>query len=78
MRRRTRARELAVQFLYQQDLRGEDLLEDLEGFLDMESDDETVRTFATRLTLGTREHQQDTDTCLKEVARNWDLGPNKS
>ena len=74
MRRRTKARELAVQFLYQLDLRGEEVLGDLDGFLELESDDEAVRTFARRLALGSRDHQQDTDSCLKAVARNWDLG----
>lgn len=74
MRRRTKARELAVQFLYQLDLRGPEILDDLDEFLERESDDPVVHKFAKRLVLGTQEHQADGDNCLKEVARNWDLG----
>lgn len=74
MRRRTRARELTVQFLYQLDLRGQGVLGDLDEFLERESDDPAVLKFARRLTLGTQEHQTDTDSCLRGVAQNWDLG----
>jgi transcription antitermination factor NusB len=73
MRRRTRARELAVQFLYQLDLRGDEVLDTLREFVEEETDDKDVREFATRLALGTRKLQDETDRCLKEVARNWDL-----
>jgi transcription antitermination factor NusB len=73
MRRRTRARELAVQFLYQLDLRSDDVLDSLGEFLEGETDDADVREFATRLALGTRQRQEETDRCLREVARNWDL-----
>jgi transcription antitermination factor NusB len=74
MRRRTRARELAVQFLYQLDLRGDVSTDGLGEFLELEAAEPEVGKFATRLALGTREHQAETDTCLKDVARNWDLG----
>lgn len=73
MRRRTRARELAVQFLYQLDLRSEASTDRLEEFLEFEAAEPEVGKFATRLVLGTREHQEVTDDCLKKVARNWDL-----
>lgn len=73
MRRRTRARELAVQFLYQLDLRGEEVIGSLQEFVEGETDDKDVREFAIRLTLGARNRQEETDRCLREVARNWDL-----
>ncbi len=73
MRRRSRARELAVQFLYQLDLRGDEVLDSLQEFVEAETDDKEVREFAIRLALGTRRTLEDSDRCLREVARNWDL-----
>ena len=73
MRRRTRAREIAVQFLYQLDLRGDEALELLHDYVEGESKDNEVRDFAIRLIQGARRHLQDTDKHLVEVTRNWDL-----
>ena len=73
MRRRTRARELAVQFLYQLDLRGESIMDTLYEFVESETNDKDVRDFAIRLARGARRYQEATDNCLREVARNWDL-----
>jgi len=73
MRRRTRAREIAVQFLYQLDLRGDEVLEFLHEYVERDSADKDVRDFAIRLIQGSRRHQEATDTRLREVTRNWDL-----
>ncbi|MCC6672358.1 MAG: transcription antitermination factor NusB [Planctomycetes bacterium] len=73
IRRRTRARELAVQFLYQLDLRGEEVLADLDTFLTDESKDQEVRDFARALVVGTQKHRDDYDRRLRAVTRNWDL-----
>ncbi len=73
MRRRTRAREIAVQFLYQLDLRGDEVLELVHDYVESESDNKDVRDFAIRLIQGSRRHQEETDSRLKEVTRNWDL-----
>ncbi len=42
-------------------------------FVDTETDDRDVSEFARRLIQGTRRMQSETDVCLREVARNWDL-----
>jgi transcription antitermination factor NusB len=73
MRRRARAREIAVQFLYQLDLRGDEVLEFVHDYVESESDNKDVRDFAIRLIQGSRRHQDGTDSRLKEVTRNWDL-----
>ena len=73
MRRRTRAREIAVQFLYQLDLRGDETLESLHDYVEGESNDNEVRDFAIRLVQGARRHLEDTDKHLCDVTRNWDL-----
>jgi transcription antitermination factor NusB len=73
MRRRTRAREVAVQFLYQLDLRGPEVLDDLDIFLKQESSDTEVLEFTRRLITGTIEFRPEIDERLQAVARNWDL-----
>lgn len=73
MRRRTRAREIAVQFLYQLDLRGDEAMEDLESFLAQESKDREVREFARRLVQGAKRTREEADRTLRAVTRNWDL-----
>ena len=73
MRRRTRAREIAVQFLYQLDLRGDETLDSLHEYVESETTDKEMRDFAIRLIQGSRRHQEETDSRLREVTRNWDL-----
>jgi transcription antitermination factor NusB len=73
IRRRTKAREAAVQFLYLLDLRGDDAMDGLDEFLRHECKDTETRTFAERLIRGTREHRDETDKLLRTVTRNWDL-----
>ena len=73
MRRRTRAREIAVQFLYQLDLRGDEALDSLHEYVESETTDKEMRDFAIRLIQGSRRHQEETDSRLIEVTRNRDL-----
>ena len=73
MRRRTKAREVALQFLYQLDLRGDAVLEDLGEFLRNSTKDREVHEFSMRLVTGTRELGAELDVTLAKVARNWDL-----
>ncbi len=74
MRRRTRARELAVQFLYILDLRGPEALDQLASFLQEGSKDREVQEFALRLITGTRDTLDVVDEKLSSVARNWEIG----
>ena len=73
MRRRTRARELAIQSLYQFDVRGDEAADDVEQLIDEAASDDETRSFARRLIRGTREMLVEADLLLGEVARNWDL-----
>ncbi len=73
MRRRTKAREIAVQFLYQLDMRGDEIASSLDEFLAQETEDEQTRRFARRLIEGTRTDITRTDELLRSVTRNWDL-----
>jgi N utilization substance protein B len=78
IRRRTRAREIAMQVLFQFDLRGpgyaEELGKTLRELCADESEGQTdVLEFAARLVEGTLAHREEIDQRLQSVTRNWDL-----
>lgn len=73
IRRRTKAREISLQLLYQVDLCKEPV-SDLGDRLREESrGDQEVLRFATRLVEGTLAHRDAIDELLRRVAANWDL-----
>lgn len=73
VKKRTRARELALQYLYQLDLIGDELLENTEAFIRAEESDRATADFALSLCLGTREHRDVIDSMISGVAQNWDI-----
>lgn len=73
MRKRTRARELALQFLYQVDVGGEDTLLQINDFLTNETKDRDVQRFAVELIQGTWKTRNESDNLIKKIARNWDI-----
>lgn len=72
MKKRTRARELALQFLYQADLVHKPL-EESDDFLRDEERDAETRKFAKRLIEGTLECQTEIDEVIQRVAQNWNI-----
>ncbi|MCU0727794.1 MAG: transcription antitermination factor NusB [Planctomycetes bacterium] len=74
MRRRTRARELALQILYQVDVRGPEILEDLDSLLAAVEAPDEVRQFARDLVTGTCGSREEADRLISEVAEHWDIG----
>ncbi len=73
MKKRSRARELALQFLYQLDQRGADFLAEAKAFFRQEEPDKSTRDFALHLIRGTAENQDEIDEVIREVAQNWDI-----
>ncbi len=77
MRVRTRARELALQFLYMLDIQGADYRPQLDPFLADELDGkpsaEDVREYARRLVDGVAANREAIDRLLAVAAQNWDL-----
>ncbi len=73
MRRRTKAREIALQFLYQLDLRGEAAMDNLAEHLGFATKDRDVQEFSLRLISGTKDLRPEVDEMLQMVAKNWDL-----
>jgi len=72
LKKRTRARELALQFLYQNDLVSNPV-EESDDFLRSEERDVETRRFAKRLIVGTLEHRAEIDEMIQGVAQNWNI-----
>lgn len=73
MRKRTRARELALQFLYQLDVSGADAMVQLGDFLSEESKDADVQKFARALVKGAWERREESDVLIASIAKNWEI-----
>ena len=71
--RRTRARELAIQGLYQLDVQGPDLLERLGPFFIEADDDDFVRKLASDWTKGTWENLAQCDELIVAATIKWEL-----
>jgi transcription antitermination factor NusB len=73
MKSRTRGRELALQFLYQVDLRGRSAAPERDRFLRDEEQDKEARKFAETRIDGVLETQPQLDRAIQDVAQNWDI-----
>jgi transcription antitermination factor NusB len=75
LKKRTRSRELALQFLYQVDLLGPEKVNDLTSFLQEQAeggDAETTR-YARLLVEGTLDATPELDAEIQLVAQNWQV-----
>jgi N utilization substance protein B len=77
VRVRTRARELALQFLFQADFHDADYRLELEAFLDEalagKAGETEARAYARELVDGVLRHRGEIDAKIQEAAKNWDL-----
>lgn len=73
MDKRTRARELAIQSLYQLDVQGSDALELLDQFFTESDADDSVRKLAQDWTKGTWKNLQQCDELISASAARWQL-----
>ena len=73
MRKRTQARELALQLLYQLDLRGEEVVAELKETIKNTPGDPEVSAFAGDLVFGWWDQRNIIDKKIEEVARNWQI-----
>ncbi|UCC98748.1 MAG: transcription antitermination factor NusB [Phycisphaerales bacterium] len=73
MDRRTRARELTMQALYQLDVQGPDVLELLGAFFVEEDADEFVRKLASDWTRGTWENIRQCDELITDSTIKWEF-----
>jgi N utilization substance protein B len=74
MRKRTQAREYALQILYQNDLNPEPIEEEFQSFWEEHPDVPIeIRSFAELLVRGTLEHLGELDKVITRYAENWGL-----
>jgi len=73
MRKRTQARELALQLMYQLDLRGDEILDEVTAAVAPGSGDSEMVDFARELIFGCREKRAEIDRHIEEVAKNWQI-----
>ncbi|MCC6493281.1 MAG: transcription antitermination factor NusB [Pirellulales bacterium] len=73
MSRRSRAREIALQALFQEDLNPQNSLENLGAFLALRLRDDESRGFAKGLVLGVKRNQDELDALLQSKAEHWSV-----
>ena len=72
MGKRRRARELALQHLYQWDFHGSEAQPAEAAWEDLDDPDET-RGFARRIVEGVKARQEEIDALLEDQSKNWKL-----
>jgi N utilization substance protein B len=74
MARRSRAREVALQALFQEDLNPRDSSDQVAPFLASRLHDADLREFALTLVMGVLRNRDELDALLQAKADNWSLG----
>ncbi len=73
MRKRTKAREIALQFLYQQDIRNDDWSNNIFDFEPLKDVEDDIASFANSLMKGALENISTLDDIISKSAQNWQL-----
>lgn len=73
MRRRTKARELALKILYQINITGDDYRESLATFWRFHKTTSKIREFTDLLVTGTMENIAEIDRVISKHAMNWQI-----
>ncbi len=71
MSRRSRAREVALQILFEDDVNPRATAEELTSFVKARLKSEEMEDFCLQLILGVRRNQSEIDALLNDVAENW-------
>ena len=73
MGKRRRARELALQYLYQWDFHGREEAEAGDLFWESRREGEKVISFAREIVEGVKAHKEEIDRLIEAHSRNWKL-----
>lgn len=72
--KRRRAREYALQILFQLELSGSELSNELlREFWEGNAEEEAVKKFTYQIVKNTREHLSEIDEIIKKAAENWSI-----
>ncbi len=73
MSQRSRAREVALQILFEDDVNPRQTASELTQFVNGRIPTEPMREFALQLILGVRSNQAEIDDQLQAIAENWSI-----
>ena len=73
MRKRTRSREIVLQVLYQLEIRGNDVIGEIEGFCIEQGKEAEVSDFAMKLVRGCIQEIKEIDRKITDISENWEL-----
>jgi len=73
MRKKTQGRMLAVQALYQLDLRGEAFLDEMDGSIESAAKEDEISAFARVLAHSCAERRGELDAEIAAAAEHWDI-----
>ncbi|MCP5003246.1 MAG: transcription antitermination factor NusB [Planctomycetes bacterium] len=73
MRNRTHSREIALQALYQLEIRGDEIMGEIESFCRKQNGEEEIWRFASLLAKGCFEATEEIDRKIVSVSENWRL-----
>jgi len=73
MARRSKARQVALQMLYQMDLNADVTVDAVKSMIDEQLSDEALQQFAWQLFAGTMEARPQIDDRIESTAENWSL-----
>ncbi|MDR4499712.1 MAG: transcription antitermination factor NusB [Candidatus Scalindua sp.] len=73
MRKRTQSREIALQALYQLEIRGDEILREIDSFCKNQNPDDEIWKFASLLVKGCFQVIHEIDKKIVSVSENWSL-----
>ena len=73
MGKRRRARELALQYLYQWDFHGPDKPEPARLFWESRKDAEDIKSFAWQIVEGVKSEKDEIDSLIETHSKHWKL-----
>jgi transcription antitermination factor NusB len=73
MRKRTRSREIALQVLYQLEVRGNEVIDEVDSFCIEQGKDAEISGFAMMLTKGCIQKIKEIDQKIVGISENWEL-----
>lgn len=73
MRKRTLSREIALQALYQLEIRGDEIMSDIDSFCRKQNSEEEIWKFALMLVKGCCKAIEEIDSKIVSISENWSL-----
>ncbi len=73
MRRRTRSREIVLQVLYQLEIRGNEVIDEVDAFCIEQGKEAAVSDFAIKLVKGCIQKIEEIDKKIIDISENWEL-----